>query len=154
MTVFLVVGSRWAPSPSRVSSRPSPRSSPHRPTWIKWVCNSMSTGTVPLSLTLCVLCVCCPGAGFLLQSEGAWLSDAKRAGSFGDHPLEPALDGAEPPFTSELALVQSPADSTSPGSGRSCTIVGLCLPPPFICVRVQMQARGWGRRRRDVSGWL
>lgn len=41
--------------------------------------------------------VCCPaGAGFLLQAEGTWLPNEERAGSFGDHPAESALDGQEP----------------------------------------------------------
>lgn len=45
-----------------------------------------------------------PGAGFLLQAEGARLPDEERAGSFGNHPAEPALVGQEPGLSTELAL--------------------------------------------------
>lgn len=48
--------------------------------------------------------VCRPGAGFLLQAEGAWLPDEERAGSFGNHPAEPALDGQEPAHAPKISL--------------------------------------------------
>lgn len=90
------------------------------------------------------MCVCCAGAGLLLQSEGARLSDAKRTGSFGNHPAEPALDGEEPSYTSKMALIQALHPVSAPltvglatGARRQdnsnvCTIVGLRLLTPFI----------------------
>lgn len=47
---------------------------------------------------------CLPGAGFLLQAEGARLPDEERAGSFGNHPAEPAMVGHEPGLATEMAL--------------------------------------------------
>lgn len=87
------------------------------------------------------VCVCCAGAGFLLQSEGAWLSDAKRAGSFGNNQAEPALDGTEPPFTSKMAVIRAlhPAPLSvgtafmlcRQENSKVCTIVGLYLLIPL-----------------------
>lgn len=48
--------------------------------------------------------VCFTGAGFLLQAEGPWLTDEKRARSFGNHPTEPAVDGQKPAYTPKKAL--------------------------------------------------
>lgn len=56
--------------------------------------------------SVCV-CVCCAGAGFLLQSEGAWLSDEECAGSFGNHQAEPALDGEQPVYAPKMALMHA-----------------------------------------------
>ena len=106
------------------------------------------------------MCVCCAGAWFLLQFEGAWLSDAKRAGSFGNHQAEPALDGEEPSNTSKMALIQAPHPVSAPltvrlatGACRQdnsnvCTIVGLRLLTPFIQARVLIKARGCA-----LPGW-
>ncbi len=60
-----------------------------------------------LTNALVCVCVCCAGAGFLLQSEGARLSDEERAGSFGNHQAEPALDGEQPVYAPKMALIQA-----------------------------------------------
>lgn len=53
-------------------------------------------------------CSCClPGAGFLLRAEGARLPDEERAGSFGDHPAEPAMDGQEPGLAAASPIAPS-----------------------------------------------
>lgn len=65
--------------------------------------------------SLCV-CVCCAGAGLLLQSEGARLSDEERAGSFGNDQTEPALDGEEPVYAPKMALIQSLHPVSAPRS--------------------------------------
>lgn len=87
--------------------------------------------------------VCCAGAGFLLWSEGARLTDEERAGSSGDHPTEPALDGREPAPAPEMALTEVLCSAPAPGRQRGgggvfhqdnssvCTIVGLCLQLPL-----------------------
>lgn len=47
------------------------------------------------------------GSGFLLQAEGARLSDEERAGSLGNHPAEPALDGQEPGVAAAAPIAPS-----------------------------------------------
>lgn len=66
--------------------------------------------------------VCRVGAGFLLWSEGARLTDEERAGSFGDHPTEPALDGREPAAAPEMALTQVLYSASAPERQQGCFI--------------------------------
>lgn len=139
----LAVGFRWAPLPSSQSSSPSPPSFPHRHTWIRYVFTDffcfeyiyaaaylrafalgaivtvyrMLTVKSDLNTLVCV-CVCRAGAGFLLQSEGAWLSHEERAGSFRNHQAEPALDGQEPLYTPKMALIQALHPVSAPLTGR------------------------------------
>lgn len=58
--------------------------------------------------------MCCLGEGFLLQSEGARLADEERAGSFGNHQTEPALDGNEPVYAPKMALTQALHPASAP----------------------------------------
>lgn len=51
--------------------------------------------------------VCFTGAGFLLQAEGARLTDEERARSFGNHQTEPAVDGQQPVYAPKMALTVS-----------------------------------------------
>lgn len=58
--------------------------------------------------------MCCLGPGFLLQPQGAWLSDEECAGSFGVHPAEPALDGKEPAIAAKMALMEALNRASAP----------------------------------------
>lgn len=61
--------------------------------------------------------MCFAGAGFFLQSEGSWLSDEECAGSFGNHQVEPALDGQESAYNANMAEIE-PHPISAPLTGN------------------------------------